>query len=444
MKNRLLALIAGTIMGLPAVFAADAPEVIYIGTWDGMTSSHGSHGVGTPVTPNADDPQLIYNSETQCYEGKLYDWAKSNGTDAWNAKIPYSVEGDVVTYYSGTTYPNINFGTTPTTTLAFTVTTDPSSLKGYNLAAGNMQSVYGASISLDLETKEITFTEIPNVSAAPALVNVSPVNNTTLVPNEDGSGTVILTFSGEVTTMRVIVEGENIEPESSENGKVWTITVPANLISESANSGSGALNVKIDQVYCYNLPVTFEDASLALNLSYIVKGVSKSATFEFVGDMSVLTVLENNATDSDSVQFLIDGDQVEISGSSYEFPFSKFARFLFTVPEGYNLSVASSVDSNDGANWVLGTAWSERKVVDEEEETINYEKVLEGTMLTIYDGADGATFTITIGKNGSVGVDSLVKDNDNKEVYTLQGLRVNNANLSKGIYIINGKKVIVK
>ena len=33
---------------------------------------------------------------------------------------------------------------------------------------------------------------------------------------------------------------------------------------------------------------------------------------------------------------------------------------------------------------------------------------------------------------------------ENNEVYTISGVRMNNSSLQKGLYIINGKKVIVK
>ena len=46
------------------------------------------------------------------------------------------------------------------------------------------------------------------------------------------------------------------------------------------------------------------------------------------------------------------------------------------------------------------------------------------------------------GTTGIAEVESAVNDND--EVYTISGLRVDGSNLSKGVYIVNGKKVIIK
>lgn len=53
--------------------------------------------------------------------------------------------------------------------------------------------------------------------------------------------------------------------------------------------------------------------------------------------------------------------------------------------------------------------------------------------------------TLTYGVNGeSTGIESLKAAIENGEVYNLQGVRVNPNALGKGLYIINGKKVLVK
>ncbi len=46
------------------------------------------------------------------------------------------------------------------------------------------------------------------------------------------------------------------------------------------------------------------------------------------------------------------------------------------------------------------------------------------------------------GTTGIAEVESAVTGND--EVYTISGMRVDGSNLSKGVYIVNGKKVIIK
>lgn len=53
-----------------------------------------------------------------------------------------------------------------------------------------------------------------------------------------------------------------------------------------------------------------------------------------------------------------------------------------------------------------------------------------------------ATFTITI--PGPTGINSVGGDNAAKEVYNLNGQRVEGKTLSKGVYVVNGKKVTVK
>lgn len=47
-------------------------------------------------------------------------------------------------------------------------------------------------------------------------------------------------------------------------------------------------------------------------------------------------------------------------------------------------------------------------------------------------------------ENPTSGIDSIFGENGDNAIYNLNGVRVNGNNLSKGIYIINGKKVVVK
>lgn len=435
MKKVLLSL-AG-LVALTSPVPAQNPDAIYIGTWDGMTANYGSHGVGTPITPDPSDPKLTYNADTQCYEGVIYDWAKSNGTAAWNAKIPYSFEGETVTYYSGTSYTNMNFGNNPIQSFQFIVTEDPSDLKGYNIATAGSENVYAAAVSLNLETKTITFIQTENISEAPVLVSISPENGSTLIPEADGTAVITLTFSGAVSSMRVLLEGSELHPVASDNGTVWTITLSASQLENGVSEGTGTLNIFIDQVYTGNTAITFDGGSLRLILSYPVEGYSNTVTFNFEGKTDLIQVYKS--------PFYTVGDEISIEDNSLELTYASSVTYLFTVPVGYDLAITSTVDSDDEENWSLGTDWSVKEEINPDTEQVTEENYLEGTTLTLQEGSNGAVFTITASESSDNGAVHSIKVENGKEViYNLQGLPVSPSRLTPGIYIINGKKVNIK
>ena len=42
------------------------------------------------------------------------------------------------------------------------------------------------------------------------------------------------------------------------------------------------------------------------------------------------------------------------------------------------------------------------------------------------------------------GIEELLMENDSRYIYNLRGQRINKSNIQKGVYIINGKKVVIK
>ena len=428
---------------------AQTPDAIYIGTWDGMNSNYGTHGVGTPITPNTDDPILTYNSATQCYEGYIYDWAIPNGTAAWNAKIPYSFDGSVVTYYSGTTYSNIDFNNNSTATFNFTPTTVPTDLKGYNLATSNKEAVLGAKVSLSLVENTITFTLVENVTAAPELISISPANGEMIIPNEDGDATVTFTFSGPLTAMRILVEGtRNSQIETNTDNSVWTVTVPQEAIEESINENGGYLVVYVDQAYAGDIPIAF-NGNLMLRLSYTVKGYTKEAylQFENVTEDSELAVYK-------SPNYTV-GKELMIIDNELEMDYYGSTTYLFTVAEGYKVEVSSEAPEE---SWSLGTANSIKIIIDADNEIFEEQPYREGVTLTVNNDANGATFIIKVseenndnGEGDGDGIESIIANGGVVKVYSIDGKVVLSKadasvleTLRPGIYVISGKKVMVK
>lgn len=64
--------------------------------------------------------------------------------------------------------------------------------------------------------------------------------------------------------------------------------------------------------------------------------------------------------------------------------------------------------------------------------------------LIVSNAAANYTFTFNIATEEEVGVNNLNAIDGDAAIYNLQGVRLNKANLKSGIYIINGKKVLVK
>ena len=201
--------------------------------------------LGKPITPDDNDPKLTYNPETQCYEGEVIDWPRMT-VNPYNAKIPYSVEGDVITYYgvAGPTQSFI-FNQEDSQSFEFTANTNPSSFKGFGLSMQNTESLVDVKVSLSLETNTITFTKFESGQGKeiPVLVSVNPENGSEIMPDENGGAEIILTFSGEVTGMEAICDGITLNVESNSNGTMWTVTVPAGRLQDSSGESQGYLLV---------------------------------------------------------------------------------------------------------------------------------------------------------------------------------------------------------
>lgn len=434
MKKPLLFVFGALLLSSSVSFASN-PEVIYIGTWQTM------YDLGTPVTPDANDPQLLFNSESGCFEGDIFDWAKTDGISSWNAKIPYSVgeEGEV-TYYSGTSAPNIVFNTVSTASYTFGVYTDPADPKlyGYNIGTANTEGVVAAHVVMNLEDNLITFTQIENETQAPELVSIDPANGSWVTPDAEGAVAFSLTFSGEITSMRVMVEGSTLTPQVSEDGMVWSYNVPANRVAESVREADGFLLIRIDQVFAGSIPVALEGNETTMFVSYAVEGYTNSVTINFIGEEDALATLDVYQS-----PFYTVGNEIGFSDDVLHVTYSSSITYLFTVAEEYTLNVTSEVDPEF---WSLGTATSQKVTFDTDNGTSEEEPYRTGTTLTILGGAAGGEFSVNIVDKmpDADSVSQLLKDNEEAVIYNLNGVRVDGRNLTPGIYIVKGKKMVVK
>lgn len=439
MRKSLLLFLSTFLISIP-LFSQN-PDVIYVGTWATMSD------LGTAITPDTDDPVLTYNEATGCYEGEVIDWAKCLGTSAWNARIPYSITDGEVTYYSAATSTNITFSSSDTFEASFNTGNNPADFKGYVIATAYTENVVDVKISMNLETATIIFTKFKSDQSEeiPVLVNVEPENGTEITPDDEGGVTITLTFSGPVTRLTAGSESSNLQPQSNDDGTVWTIYLSESAIKSSTSESQGTLNLRIENVYAGNLPVDMDGkGNNFIILSYTVAGITNSATILFEGDsngLATLDVYKYPEYTNDAV--------LDLDGWDFSFTYSSSVTYLFTVGEDYEIEIVSTVDPEDGENWSLGEAYS-LKVVENTGTSYKTENDVLGTTLTIKKGSNGATFTVTVNEKNA-GVKGIASDNAPLKVYSITGNHVLTTtnkeqlkNLKPGIYIVNGEKIILK
>lgn len=417
---------------------AQNPEAIYIATWKTMSE------LGTPVTPDPDDPKLSFNAETGCYEGEIIDWPRLQ-VNPYNAKIPYSISDDVITYYgvAGTTQ-QIIFNTSDSSSFTFEASDSPANFKGFGISSANTNALEDVKVSMDLSTNRITFTQFESGMGAvvPQLVSIDPENGSTIFLNEEGGATITLTFDGCVTSMVVNSDDSSITPVSNEEGTVWTIPIPARVVNSSANSFDGKLAIKIQKVYANEYPVSFYGGNPTLNLLYTIDGLTHNASFVLKGNEDGLKTLNIYKYPEYSV-----GDEVDLEPENYQITYSNSVTYLFTVANGYEVTITSDIDPNDGENWKTAEGHSTKKGPNGE--TTNTPAAY-GVALTLYEGASDGVFTINV-STPEAGISSLTDSSSSYKVYRLDGTKVIETenqgtlnSLEPGIYIINGKKTIIK
>lgn len=437
MRKSLLLLAVATFLGTQVV-KAQQPDAIYIANWDTL------YDLGQPVTPNENDPKLTYNSQTGCYEGEVIDWPRM-AVNPYNAKIPYSVEGDVITYYgvAGHTQ-SIIFNTYPTNTFSFQASTSPEEFKGFGISSANNKPVEDVKVSMNLNNNEISFTSFDSGigTVMPTLVSVYPENGSLITLNEDGGTTITITFDGPVDRLEVQADEYELTPVPNDDMTVWTVDVPANVVATTSNENQGRLILKVYNAFANGLPVGFIDGSPTLSLAYSVSGVTSSATVKLAGDEAGLKTLNVYKAPEYSV-----GDEFDFDGNSFDISYKESVTFLFTVGKGYEIKISSELSSNNGENWKTGEGFSTEKGPNGETTNII---AAEGTTLTLYPSANGAVFTVTVSPE-STGVDSIFENETQVSVYNISGICILKAasatdirNLKSGIYIVNGKKVVVK
>lgn len=148
--------------------------------------------------------------------------------------------------------------------------------------------------------------------------------------------------------------------------------------------------------------------------------VEETFTLNFTG-------VEDAAEIASIVTITVDGEAdnnvLNVTENPFNVTYVGSMTLTFTPAEGCTVSVSNSVE-NEAAPY---TITEDGGVVT----------------LTVEAGCDGYEFTVALTKK-SDGVNSLVGEEGEVEVYNLQGVRVRGENLPAGIYIVNGKKVVIR
>ena len=107
-------------------------------------------------------------------------------------------------------------------------------------------------------------------------------------------------------------------------------------------------------------------------------------------------------------------------------------------------------DFNESLDWTPDVVYIEGNAIvinlgTELEPGVYYLSLREGAVLV--DGVINAAtydYMFSVAEPVTDSIDTIGSENDVKEIYNLNGVKLNEKNVGKGIYIINGKKVIVK
>lgn len=174
-------------------------------------------------------------------------------------------------------------------------------------------------------------------------------------------------------------------------------------------------------------------------------------------------IVENAAGEINKAQTLtvecIGGVQAEVTpaaGAEFEVGEEVVITFSFDGVVEQNYSEDAPVNVTNYGEYDENITWAEGVLyIDGNDVVLNLGKELEPGMYyvtlreaqVVVDGEPNEavsdyTFSVVEGETGAI--DSIGADSNTKVIYNLNGVKVNENNLKAGVYIINGKKVIVK
>lgn len=181
--------------------------------------------------------------------------------------------------------------------------------------------------------------------------------------------------------------------------------------------------------------ISVSDASTGLVFLFDVEPTSVEGvdvTINFTG-----TGLEDDAFNYVSVIDAITPVMVDSNNFTYTYRYPESALNLYFVPaEGYLVNVSCKTADGIAYGEVLE---DETRGVGAMALTIPVEDATDDSSLI----PEGLVITVEVSADKTEAVSTIGSSIDNAEIYNLQGIKVNKNNITKGLYIINGKKVMI-
>lgn len=194
-------------------------------------------------------------------------------------------------------------------------------------------------------------------------------------------------------------------PENGFTGEM-TVTIPSNLVKNE----KGSVNAEINLTYNVTLAPPVNDEVTLIGQAVAVENLTdKGVTGVSITWGQYAIAINDDNTEAISVQSTTAVtnppvvSNVKVNGKALQVDFSN------PITEGFTLSIS----------------------------------IPQGYVFVGEDGALNAAQTLTL-KLTATGVSVIGNENGKKVIYNLQGVRMNENNLQPGIYVIDGKKVVIR
>ena len=286
-------------------------------------------------------------------------------------------------------------------------------------------------ITVNTNNQSVIFTVSPDIEVPPLMPDMYMMGaNLNGVSAWDGSQKFTYDQAKKVYVWegKTLGSGFKVTDSTSWTGEYnigsnGSALIPGTPYTYYNGSDSGNITFASDSEVVNNPVVTLDLTAGTI----LVEGESevKETTLTLAGTM-------NDWTANDEDYLFTKNDDGTYSGIFYMFPGSEFQVVLLgSTWYGCEEGQAEVILENGSVTKKLSKGFENNFILTD----------FEGGNLNFLVDLDAMTLTISDDSNA---IDSLEASPATKRVYNLQGVRVNPDKLDKGIYIINGKKVMVK
>ena len=213
----------------------------------------------------------------------------------------------------------------------------------------------------------------------------------------------------------------------SENYNVTSISFGSGLKTIGADAFYSADSLEEVSITAVVPPVADQDAFYSTNVAVVTltvptESIEAYATAdvwkEFNLEVTVNVTISQPEDEEVVKEVALDGTAVENWTEGFEATSGQGLSITFDVPEGYELTVT----------------------VNE----VDVTKDVEDNVYTTVVGYVDLAIEVTLTEEGTDGINNIESVDGIEAIYNLNGVRVSKDRLTKGLYIINGQKVLVK